>query len=252
MRLLLQRGRDVRVLARTPGSDPGIDWARGDLATGDGITEAVAGVDSIVHAATWSPAARRGYVLPTDLVRSPPDVDVDGTSRLLDAAAHQGVGHVVHVSIVGLEQVSMPYAKVKLAAEELVRSSAVPWSITRASAFHWLWARMLTRMRPVPVWTLPAFLTQPVDSDDFAEDVVQCLVDGPEGERADFAGPETLTLAELGQQFLRARGLRRPLVRVPVSARFAETLGGLAGPDARRGRTTWSEWLRRHPDEADS
>jgi nucleoside-diphosphate-sugar epimerase len=83
--LLLARGDEVRVLARSPGSDPRIAWTAGDLATGTGIGEAVANVDVVVHAATWSPAARRGYLLPVDLVRTPADVDVDGTRRLLGA-----------------------------------------------------------------------------------------------------------------------------------------------------------------------
>jgi uncharacterized protein YbjT (DUF2867 family) len=244
--LLRERGHLVRVLARSPGDDPGIQWVRGDLATGEGIGDAVPGVDSVVHAATSSPMARRGYPLPGDFVRTPSDVDVDGTSRLLEAATKAGVGHVVHVSIVGLQQMPLPYAKVKIAAEEVVRSSAVPWSIVRASGFHWLLDRMLTRMRPLPVWTLPKFRAQPVDSDDFAEYVVECLAAGPAGECADFTGPETLTLDELARQYLRATGLHRPVVGAPVPERFAQLLGGLAGPDARHGRTTWSDWLRLH------
>jgi uncharacterized protein YbjT (DUF2867 family) len=250
VRLLKQREHDVRVLARSPGGDPGIQWVRGDLATGEGIAEAVAGVDSLVHAATSSPMAQRGYPLPGDFVRTPADVDVDGTSRLVEAAAKAGVGHVVHVSIVGLQQAPLPYAKVKIAAEEVVRASAAPWSIVRASAFHWLLDRMLGRMRPLPAWTLPKFRAQPVDSDDFAEYVVERLLAGPAGECADFTGPETLTLDELARQYLRATGLHRPVVAVPVPERFAEVLGGLAGPDARHGRTTWSEWLDLHHGEA--
>src|SRR3990170_5944923 len=81
--LLVSGGHEVRVLARSPGSDSRIAWVRGDLATGEGIAEAVDNVDAVVHAATWSPAARRGYLLPGDPVRTPPDVDVNGTRRLL-------------------------------------------------------------------------------------------------------------------------------------------------------------------------
>jgi len=96
-------------------------------------------------AATWSPAARRGYLLPIDLVRTPAYVDVDGTRRLDAEAEREGVGHFLHVSIVGLQQVRLPYARVKLAAEKLVRASNVPWSIVAATGFHWLWHRMLTK-----------------------------------------------------------------------------------------------------------
>lgn len=126
-------------------------------------------------AATWSPAARRGYLLPIDLVRTPAYVDVDGTRRLDAEAEREGVGHFLHVSIVGLQQVRLPYARVKLAAEKLVRASNVPWSIVAATGFHWLWHRMLTKHLRLPVWMLPSLLVQPVDSDDFAEYVVECL-----------------------------------------------------------------------------
>ena len=109
--LLLERGHELRILARSPGSEPRVTWTRGHLATGEGIGEAVAGVDAVVHAATWSPAARRGYLLPVDLVRTPPDVDGDGTRRLVAEAERAGVGHFLHVSIVGLQRVRLPYVR---------------------------------------------------------------------------------------------------------------------------------------------
>jgi uncharacterized protein YbjT (DUF2867 family) len=246
--LLVAGGHEVCVLARRPGPDPGVTWVQGDLATGAGVAEAVADVDAIVHAATWSPAARRGYLLPIDFVRTPPDVDIGGTRRLLAEADRAGVGHFLHVSIVGLQKVRLPYARVKLAAEELVRGSGLPWSIVPATSFYWLWHRMLTKQSRLPVWTLPKLLVQPVDSDDFAEYVVECLTSGPGGDRDDFAGPETLTLVELGQQYLARYGARRRLVPIPVPQRLAQAAGGLAATDARHGTTTWSEWLRRQPD----
>lgn len=243
--LLLEAGNDVRVLARSPGDDPRVEWIRGDLATGDGVPEAVRGTDVVVHAATWSPAARRGYFLPSDLVRTPDDVDIHGTRRLLAEAERVGVTHFLHVSIVGLETVRLPYARMKLAAEELVRKAAVPWSIAPASSFHWLWHRMLTKQLRLPVWVLPKLEVQPVDSDDFASYVAECVTAGPGGDLPDFAGPETLTLDELARQFLAATGERRRLVPIPVPDRLTQVAGGLADADARHGTTTWSEWLAR-------
>jgi uncharacterized protein YbjT (DUF2867 family) len=247
--LLIAAGHEVRVLARSPGSDPGIAWIKGDLATGEGVAEAVANVSAVVHAATWSPAARRGYLLPSDLVRTPRDVDVDGTRRLLAEAERSHVGHFLYVSIVGLQQVRLPYARAKLAAEELVRASRRPWSIVPATSFYWLWHRMFTKQLRLPVWILPSLLVQPVDSDDFAAYVVECLTSEPGGDREDFAGPETLTLDALGRQFLSARGERRPLVRVPVPERLTQAAGGLAASNARQGTTTWSEWLQHRQDQ---
>ena len=59
--LLAAAGHAVRVLSRHPGTDTGVTWVQGDLATGAGVAEAVAGVHAVVHAATWSPAARRTH-----------------------------------------------------------------------------------------------------------------------------------------------------------------------------------------------
>ena len=112
-------GHRVRILARRPGFHPGVEWTAGDLATGAGIADAVAGVDAIVHAATNSPAARRGRLRVADLVHSPADVDLDGTRALLAAAEAAAVARFVHVSIAGLEHMKgLAYTRRKLEAEE--------------------------------------------------------------------------------------------------------------------------------------
>src|SRR5262245_52776914 len=131
--LLIQRGAHVRVLARHPGSARDVEWVVGDLVTGQGLAAAVLDVDVVVHAATSSPIAQRGRFSFVDFFRSPTNVDVEGTRSLLEFAARNGVKHFVHVSIVGLEKTKrLPYSRVKLAAEEVVRVSGVPWSILRA------------------------------------------------------------------------------------------------------------------------
>ena len=123
----------IRVVARSAGSDPDVEWLRGDLATGEGIADALVGTQTLIHAATLSPAARRGYFVPKDLWTSPSEVDREGTSRLLDLAAAAGVGHILYVSIVGIDRPRVPYLRRKLEAEYLVRQGPIPWSIARAN-----------------------------------------------------------------------------------------------------------------------
>jgi uncharacterized protein YbjT (DUF2867 family) len=240
-------GHGVRVLARIPGDDPAVEWVQGDLATGRGVAEAVAGAQTIVHAATFSPMARRGGPRPVDFFQTPTEVDVEGTRGLLAEAKRAAVGHFLHVSIVGLEHLRrLPYARVKLAAEDLVRESGVPWSIARATPFYWLLDRMLAKnLARLPVWPLLADLPfQPVDSKDFAEYLVECLADGTRGDREEFGGPEIMSLGELVAQYRDARDLRRPILRLPLPAATARKLGaGFTCPAGRRGRTTWSTWL---------
>ena len=98
----------VRVLARSAKSDSDVEWIRGDLATGEGIAQALAGSQIVIHAATLSPAARRGYPVPKDLWSSPSDVDREGTARLLEQAGEAGVGHFIYVSIVGIDKPRVP------------------------------------------------------------------------------------------------------------------------------------------------
>jgi uncharacterized protein YbjT (DUF2867 family) len=242
----------VRVLARSTGSDPDVDWVRGDLATGEGIADAVAGCQTVIHAATLSPAARRGYFVPKDLWYSPVDVDREGTARLLDEAAAAGVGHILYVSIVGIDKARIPYLRRKLEAENLVRSSAIPWSIARATQFHWLQDRLLGRMARLPVVPLPANLQmEPVDTTDFADYLVQCVRNGPGGRLADFGGPEVLTFGEAVDQWrqLRAQPLRTLPFPLPRSVRDRAAATLLTRPGSRRGIVTWTDWLRSHHPE---
>jgi len=238
----------VRVLARSPGSDPEVEWFRGDLATGEGVDRAVAGARTLVHLATLSPAARRGYLLPQDFWRSPPEVDVDGTRRLLESAARHGVEHVLYVSVVGADRPRGPYLHVKRAAEELVRDSGVPRTILRATQFHWLLDRILGRAACLPVLLLPVRMrAQPVDTADFAGYLAEQVDAGPVGE--DFAGPELLTLGELAEQWQLARGTHRRVVRLPSSAGMEKAAYAMTSAHGRRGTTTWEQWLAVHPPE---
>ena len=246
---LRRDGHAVRILARRPGGDPQVEWVQGDLATGHGVADAVSGVETVIHAATNSPAAQRGGFRPIDLVHSPKDVDIVGTERLLAAAANSGVGHFVHISIVGVEHMARvnPYSRVKLAAEQTVRDSAVPWSIMRATGFYWLLDRMLTKMARRRTLWLPADVRmQAVDSDDFAAYVVACAIDGQPGEHQDFAGPQTLTMRELAGEYLAAHGLQRRIRNAPLPRGVTSALtASNVSPDARRGATTWAQWLHR-------
>ena len=87
----LHRGWTVRVMSRRPppAGRPAAEWAqtewaqaewaRADLASGAGLGQAVAGADVVLHLASLPYRGRR-----TDAV------DVEGTSRLAEAAGQAG------------------------------------------------------------------------------------------------------------------------------------------------------------------
>ena len=241
----------VRVLARSTGSDPEVEWIRGDLATGEGIADALAGSQTLIHAATLSPAARRGFIVPKDLWSSPSDVDRDGTARLLDQAAAAGIGHILYVSIVGIDRPRVPYLRRKLEAEYLIRQSPVPWSIARATQFHWLLDRMLGKIARLPIVPLPDIQVEPVDTTDFADYVVESIGNGPAGRLADFGGPEVLTFSDAFDQWRQIRdGAARTMrFRLPQAATTAAAAMSISDPSSRHGTLTWAEWLGTHAAE---
>jgi uncharacterized protein YbjT (DUF2867 family) len=203
----------------------------------------------VIHAATSSPIAQRGAFRIVDFFRSPTSVDVEGTCSLLEHAARNVVRHFVHVSIVGLEHTKrLPYSRVKLAAEDAVRHSRVPWSIVRATGFYWLLDRLCASMVKGPLILVPGDVRmQPVDSDDFASWLADCATGARRGQREDYAGPQVLTMREILHQYLDARALRRRIWNLPLprSARAAMERGQIA-PGAQLGSATWAQWLAAH------
>ena len=165
-------GRTARVGSRGPrraGVPAGREWAVMELATGAGMDQAVAGVDVVIHAAS-------------DPKRSQA-ADVDGTRALVEACRRRGVGHLVYVSIVGIDRIPVRYYQHKLAAEGIVAAGGVPWSILRATQFHPFIDQLLGAAARVPlVMPLPAgFQVQSVDVGEVARRLLRCVDAGSAG-----------------------------------------------------------------------
>ncbi|MCC8939872.1 NAD(P)H-binding protein [Bradyrhizobium sp. Arg68] len=241
---LVQSGHRVRVFARSPQARADIEWATGDLATGEGLRAALEGIDTVINAATFSPIARRGGIRPIDFFRSPSAVDVAGTERLLALCGDAEVRHFLHVSIVGLDDASLPYARVKLAGERLVRSSDLSWSVVRAMPFYYLLETMLASLTWLPLWPVPTTVFNPVDTSDVAGYLVSCAFDGERGERAEIGGPDDLGCDAFARQYQAARGIRRPILPMRLSERTARGMGFVVSSGV-RGTLSWSDWLQR-------
>lgn len=229
------RVRGTSRRARGSGESAGVDeWARVDLATGEGIADAVRGADAIVHAAS-------------NPVRRTAEVDAGGTRRLCAAAREAGAAHLVYISIVGIDRVPLGYYRHKLAAEAAVEAGGTPWTILRAAQFHELIDRIFSAVRWSPVWCLPDFTGQPIDAGEVADALVGCVAAGPAGRVADVGGPEILTLREMAKTWQRARGLRRPILRLPLPGATAAGFrrGGTTCPDRRVGKIRFAEWCER-------
>jgi uncharacterized protein YbjT (DUF2867 family) len=246
---LLDQGKRVRVLARLPGDDTSVEWARGDLATGAGLREALTGVTTVINAATFSPIAQRGGFRLVDFFTTPSAVDVEGTRRLLQECQRARVRHFLHVSIVGLsDAASLPYNRVKLHGEILVQQSELPWALVRAAPFYYLLARIFSSMRWMPWWILPNAVADVVDTSDVASHLVDCVEDGKLGLREEIGGPAAMPLSDLARDYLQLRRLNRRVIGFNVAPRTAARLG-FAEAHGRKGSVTWREWLAANADE---
>jgi uncharacterized protein YbjT (DUF2867 family) len=231
-------GHTVRIAsrrARPADTPPGREWARMDVETGEGVAEALAGVDAVVHAAS---DPRRHAI-----------VDVEGTRRLIAAARAAGTAHLVYVSIVGIDRIPFAYYRSKLAAEQIVAAGGVPHSILRATQFHPFVETMIASAARAPlILPLPAaFRFQSVATDEVAARLVRAVESGPGGRLRDFGGPEVLTMGEMARAWKAVRGGGKPVVPLPlpgpVAAAFRAGWATL-GADGERGTLRWKEWLR--------
>jgi uncharacterized protein YbjT (DUF2867 family) len=229
-------GGDVRILSH--GRRPGV--IKGDLRTGEGLDEAVEGVETIVHCAS-SP------------LRTTHEVDVQGTGRLLLAACKAGVSHFVYISIVGVDRnPRFPYYRAKLEAERTIEHSPVPWTILRATHFHQFVLKQIRLLELGPVVLVPkGFLLQPIDADEVADRLAELVLSGPAGRIPDVAGPEVRVLADLARSYLKVAGRRGKVVDLPVPGKVARAFrqGAHLVPDHGYGMVTWDEHLSRslHP-----
>ena len=235
---LKEQGNTARVMSRRDGAAEGVEWARADLETGAGLAEAVKGVDVVVHAASK----------PRNLLQVR-NADVNGTTRLLQAAKAAGVQHFVYISIVGIEQVPYFYYRIKLEAEQLIKNSGLPWSILRATQFFNFPVDLLFKpAKGLPfMLLLPDVPLQPVDAGEVAGRLVQAVGNGPKGMLRDFAGPQVLSLGQMARGWLEAQHLNKPIWHLPAvgSTLRAVGQGHLTNPQAEQGRVTWEEWLNR-------
>ena len=230
-------GHTVRVASRRPRPDDvpaAREWAQMDVEANAGVTGALAGVDAVIHAAS---DPRRHEI-----------VDVDGTRRLSAAARAAGTPHLVYVSIVGIDRIPFAYYRSKLAAEQTIAGSGVPYSILRATQFHSFVEMMIASAARAPlILPLPtSFRFQSVAAAEVAERLVRAVEEGPGGRLADFGGPEVLTMGEMARAWKAARDIRKPIVPLPlpglVAAAFRAGWNTLqAGGE--HGTIRWEDWL---------
>ncbi len=234
---LVTAGHTVRIMSRRAAAataSPSTEWAQASLETGDGLGAAVDGAACVAHCAS-SP------------FRKTKQVDVDGTRRLLDACATAGVGHVLYISIVGIDKIPNPYYVQKLAAERVIEAAGVPYTMLRATQFHRLLDRFLgDALLRFPIGAVPgAFRFQPIETGEVADRMCELVAAGPSGRVDDIGGPAVLRADDLARSWIAATGRRRFVLPLPAVGKIASGFrqGLNCAPDKTYGRITWTEWL---------
>ena len=244
-RRVVQRLRDsgssIRVLSRNPRAPiAGVEYVAGDLEKDEGVSAALAGVDTVIHCAA------------TGKIKE----DTTLTRNLVVAAQPAGVRHLVNVSVVGADRIPVvsgvdramfAYFASQLAKERVIAESALPWTNLRATQFYdGFILLMLQGMAKLPVVPVPnGFRFQPVDTDEVAAMLVELALGRPVGQAPDIAGPRTYDADHLFRTYLEAMGKRRAIVHVtmPGGAAAAIRAGANLAPDRAVGRRTWEEFL---------
>ena len=206
--------------------------------TGEGLQEAMAGAQVVVDLAN-SPSFEDKAVL---------EFFETSERNLLPAETAAGVRHHVALSIVGIDRTDNGYFRAKVAQEELIKASGIPYTIVRATQFLEFLGAIADLSADGNIVRLPPSLFQPIAADDVAANVAEVALAAPRNGIVEIAGPERAPFNEIVARYLKAVGDPREVVRDPearywggrVEERSLVPLG-----EARLGRIGIDEWLRR-------
>src|SRR5882672_4358414 len=205
--------------------------------TGEGLAEAVKGASVVVdvsNSPSWEDAAVMKFF-------------ETSTRNLLSSEEVSGVRHHVALSVVGTDRLlESGYFRAKMAQENLIKGSSIPYSIVHATQFFEFIqgiADISTVGNKVP---LPPALIQPMAADDVASAVGRIATGSPVNATVEVGGPEQFRLDQLVRHFLAARKDPREVIADPKARYSGATISArtlVPGADARLGQTRLQTWL---------
>ncbi|MDQ2937644.1 MAG: NAD(P)H-binding protein [Acidobacteriota bacterium] len=216
---LVADGIEVVLLARKDRSEkkrPGVKFVASDLSDPALLTEAFAGCDAVAHCAGIN------RELGQQTYRR---VHIEGTRNVVEAARAAGVKKVVLMSFLRARpNCGSAYHESKWAAEELVRTSGLDYTIVRASMVYGRGDHMLDHLSHA-LYTFPLFAMvglkekgiRPLAIDDLVEVLRAASVESRlTRQTIAVTGAEEMYLSEAVQRVARVTGNRVRLVRAPV------------------------------------
>ncbi len=207
--------------------------------TGEGLAEALVGSQVVVDVSN-SPSWEDKAVL---------EFFETSEGNLAAAEAAAGVGHHVALSVVGTDRMlASGYFRAKMAQENLIKASSIPYTIVRATQFFEFVGGIAQSATEGQTVRLPAAMMQPIASDDVAAAVVDVALAEPLNSTIELAGPEPIRQDELVRQFLSATRDPRTVITDPNALYSGAAINDQSltpGENPRLGPTRFSEWLAR-------
>jgi hypothetical protein len=170
-----------------------------DVITGQGVADALAGVDCVIDVATG------------------PSPEQEAATRFFSTAArnlHQegqraGVQRMVAVSIIGTNRFTGGYGAAKIAHEEIMLAGPVPARVLRAAQFHEFVEQLVARGTQGEVAYVQKMRTQPVAARTVAEALLNLALEPAwtDGPIREVAGPREESLVEIATLWATRRGL---------------------------------------------
>lgn len=215
-------GHDAVVIARSKGIN---------TISGEGLARALEGVQVIVdttNAGTIEEGPAKEFFRQSSM-----------NLQRLGAAA--GVGHLVVLSIVGIDKVPTGYYAAKLAHEDAALQGDVATTIMRATQFHEFAGQMIMWNREGSLTRIANLHVQTVAARTVARVLVEVAQGPAVGRVADLGGPEREELTSLARRLVEGRNLGIEVLAVEDPGAQADAL--LPGEDARIDGPTFNEWL---------
>ncbi len=228
--ILEQRGHEVVPIARSVGVD---------VVSGEGLDEALSGVETIIDTATG----------PTPDQEEETAFFTASARNLQRAGAAAGAKRIVVVSIIGIDKFKGGYNAAKMVQEQTLLEGPLPVRIVRAAQFHEFVDQLVGWMIQDGVAYLPEMRTQLVAAGVVAEALADAAEE-PEienGRITEVAGPRDERLADVAAALFASRGDSIEIREVrepgdPDAAAYAEG-AVLPNPGAKLAGPSFEEWL---------
>jgi uncharacterized protein YbjT (DUF2867 family) len=212
--------------------------------TREGLAQAMDGADIVVDVAN-APSWEDQAVL---------DFFETSSRNLLAAEAAAGVRHHVALSIVGSERLpENGYFRAKVAQENLIKASGIPYTILRATQFFEFVGGIAQAATVGEEICLSPALIQPMASDDVVAALAEVTLAPPVNGTVEVAGPEAMPLDELVRRLLRATQDTRKVVPDVHARYFGSVLDDQSltpGKNPRLGAIRFEDWLGRSTAQA--